>query len=523
MKKKILFALFLFSLSTICFYTASASTETYNNITYVFFNGEYAVTKCDSSATEVEILSEINDIPVARINSDAFKNCTNLTKVKIPDSIKYIDSSAFYNCTALTEINIPDGIPSIEDELFYNCSSLTAITLPDSITYIGGSAFSGCSNLKSINIPKNTEIIYGSAFYNCTSLTDIVIPDSVTGIGPETFYNCTSLKNLTLGKGLTSIGFLTFYNCNNLENIYVSDITAYLNCKYHTSLAEPMGYAKKLYINGQEPTELFLPDGVKQIPAYAFNGCTSLTSIHIPKSVESIDLSAFNGCNNLTDITVDSENGYYSSIDGNLLDKNRKTLIFYAKGKQDKTYKIPDGVTTVGQDSLKECNNLERIIIPNSVTDIKQRAFYQCSNLSSLILGNGLKNIAYDTTQFSYKLKDIYYNGTKEDWGNISIETDPNGEPILYATKHFSFDNVMIKEKSDDGNSYIIHPFNVDSNTVFILSLYNNNNNIEKILIKPNKGTSLEFITNETYTAAQIMVWESMTNLKPVCSAEPIQ
>ncbi len=521
MKKKILFALFLFSLSTIGFYTANASTETYNQITYVFFNGEYAVTKCDSSATEVEILSEINDIPVTIINSVAFKDCTNLTAVKIPDSIKRIDSSAFYNCTALTEINIPDGIPSIEDELFYNCSGLTAITLPDSITYIGGSAFSGCSNLKSINIPKNTEIIYGGAFYNCTSLTDIVIPDSVTGIGPETFWGCTSLKNLTLGKGLTSIGYLSFYNCNNLENLYVTDITAYLNCEYHPSLAAPMDYAENLYINGREPTELLLPEGVNQIPAYAFKGCTSLTSIYIPKSVTNIDLSAFYGCDNLTDITVNSENGYYSSIDGDLFDKDKETLILYARGKQDKTYKIPDGVTTVGQDSLKECNNLERIIIPNSVTDIKERAFYQCSNLSSLIIGNGLKNISYDTTQFSYKLKDIYYNGTKEDWGNISIKADPNGEPILYATRHFSFDDVMIKEKSDDGKSYIIHPFNVKNNTVFILALYNNN--IEKILIKPNKGTSLKFKTDDTYTNAQVMVWESMANLKPVCSVETIQ
>ena len=64
-----------------------------------------------------------------------------------------IGESAFRGCTSLTAINIPEGVTSIGMGVFFGCKGLTAITLPESVTSIGDSAFFSCSSLTEITIP----------------------------------------------------------------------------------------------------------------------------------------------------------------------------------------------------------------------------------------------------------------------------------------------------------------------------------------------------------------------------------
>ena len=94
----------------------------------------------------------------------AFKGCSSLTAIKIPDSVTSIGRSAFEGCSSLTSITIPDGVTSIGDSAFSGCSSLTSITIPDSVTSIDYSAFSGCSSLTSVTIPDSVTSIGDSAF-----------------------------------------------------------------------------------------------------------------------------------------------------------------------------------------------------------------------------------------------------------------------------------------------------------------------------------------------------------------------
>ncbi len=82
------------------------------------------------------------------------------------------------------------SVTSIGSQAFRYCSSLASITIPESVTSIGGFAFYYCSSLTSITIPESVTYIGDSAFRGCSSLTSITIPESVTSIGYEAFRYC---------------------------------------------------------------------------------------------------------------------------------------------------------------------------------------------------------------------------------------------------------------------------------------------------------------------------------------------
>ena len=231
----------------------------------------------------------------------AAKNNVSYT---IPNSVKHIGFCAFSDCTNLTSITIPDSVTSIGESAFYNCINLTSIIIPDGVTSISFGVFYKCNNLTFISIPDSVTCIGSYAFENCTNLTSITIPDSVTTIGDYAFSGCTSLTSITIPDSVTSVGYNAFEGCTNLNAVYITDIAKWCGIEFGSQEANPLWYTKKLYLNGKLVTDLVIPDSVRSIGAYAFKGCTSLTSITIGDSVTSIGGSAFNGCTSLTSIVI---------------------------------------------------------------------------------------------------------------------------------------------------------------------------------------------------------------------------
>ena len=353
---------------------------------------------------------------VTSICNYAFCKGTCLNSVTIPGSVTSIGKSAFFSCTSLNGVTIPDSVTSIDDFAFDSCKSLNSVTIPDSVTSIGGYAFYSCNSLTSVTIGNSVTSIGGCAFWSCKSLTSVTIPDSVTSIGKSAFSYCTSLTSVTIPDSVTTIGEYAFNGCTSLSNIYVDS-----NNKNYTSLNGNLFNKDKTeliqYAVGKTDEFFSIPSSVTSIGDLAFDGCKSLMSITIPNNVTSIGKYAFKGCTSLTNIYVDSNNKNYTSVNGNLYNKNKTEVIQYAVGKTDEYFSIPSSVTSIGAYAFYNCTNLKSITIPDSVTSIGDGAFYECTKLIAAVVPIDFRdlniyNFFPSTTEIRYREKvfKIYYD-----------------------------------------------------------------------------------------------------------------
>ena len=207
-------------LASFALLSAPLSAATQDDLSYSSDGSAITITACATSASDALVIpAEIDGLSVTSIGSAAFRDCSSLTSIIIPDSVTSIGSAAFRDCSSLTSIIIPDSVTSIGSYAFYQCSNLTSITIPDSVASIGSYAFFRCRSLTSITIGNGVAWIGSYAFSYLDSLTSIDIPDSVTSIGSSAFRGCSSLTSITIPDSVTSIRYSAFSYCDSLRMI----------------------------------------------------------------------------------------------------------------------------------------------------------------------------------------------------------------------------------------------------------------------------------------------------------------
>ena len=195
--------------------------------------------------------------------------------MRVPDGIK-------------GEFVIPDHVEYIGSNAFRNCKNITSVKMGDKLTKIGINAFEGCTSLKNVKLSEKLESICGIAFRNCSSLESVTLPEGINEIGHYAFLGCDKLKSISLLDSVTSIGKEAFPESVETEKVngisYIGKWAVYSTQKElpeNITLKDDTVGIASWALNTEEKSTLNIPASVKYVSAepYPFR-CSNTVKVY---------------------------------------------------------------------------------------------------------------------------------------------------------------------------------------------------------------------------------------------------
>ena len=246
---------------------------------------------------------------------------------------------------------------SLGSNLFRFNDKITKVTIPNSVTSIGGRAFESCTALESINIPGSVKNIGFEAFKGCQSLKNFIFKGAPKM--DQGVLSRTGLEEIAIPEGVENIPIYAFDNSPNLKRVIIPNSVTIIK----GAAFENCQNLKKVKIGGN----------VELIANSAFAYCTNLKSITLPKELEYIGTGVFEGCINLKKITLPKELEYIGAeaFEGCI---NLKNIT------------LPKKLKYIGDEAFGGCINLKNITLPKKLKYIGKGVFEGCTNLNNAIL-----------------------------------------------------------------------------------------------------------------------------------------
>lgn len=273
---------------------------------------------------------------------------------------------------------------------------------------------------KVIEIPK----MYGSfpvtricesAFFSNEIIEKVIIPDTIKEIGDRAFAYCENLKEVNIPDTVEKVGNKVFSDCpkikyndnNGLKYIdnWLVDATIAVMEKAEFS-EDTVGIFPNAFYQNKNISEIVLPKKIKKLYEGTFEG-SSLSKLIINESLEEIDILAFRDTLNLKEIEVNSNNNYFSSVDGVLYNKDQTKLILYPSFKEAREYNIISTTVIIGERSFMNNEELTKINMSDNVKTIEKQAFYKCSALENVIFSKNLTKIEIEAFMLCSNLTTI--------------------------------------------------------------------------------------------------------------------
>jgi len=356
---------------------------------------------------------------------------SDITSVKLPDSLLFINESAFSDCEKLTEITLPSKLKVISGNAFDSCISLTEVTVPASVKTVGYNAFANCTNLESLTLPEGIEQIPSDFVSNCTNLKSFTIPSTVKEIEFNAFEH-SGLETINIPAGVEFIYSEAFSFCESLTSITVDSKNANYytidGALYEKSLYD-LGDCLHTYPAGKIGTTYTLPETVNKIEGSAFAGAKNLKKVVLHKDAFGDNyIYAYS----LEEVDVADSNEYCYDVDGVVFEKETNSLIYYPSGKKDSTYTVPADTTEIYPNAISFNNYLTEITVSEGVESMPYDAIIMCENLKTINLPSTLTDLDLYAIDACYGLETINFNGTKAQWDAFEAEVFTESDKGLY-------------------------------------------------------------------------------------------
>lgn len=324
------------------------------------------------------------------------------------------------------DYNIKNGVEAISDYAFATIKGIKKVIAPKTITQVGQFPFSE-SEIEEVDFPLDGSISFKNGIFSKMSkLKKFTLPNSLTDIPDFSFEDTTSLKEASLPDTITHIGQQAFLNSGIVSFTFPRDLESLTTSVYSEEIGEDVDQCWVFQgTKNLKTVDMSKATNLTEIPLYCFYQ-SGLTSISIPSNIKKIGDFAF----------------AETSIETLTIPETITSL-----GTSAFSQSAVKEVTILGPRSLSfrsfwKCKNLTKVTLGEKVRFIDKQVFYGCSNLNEIHIPSVLRSIGElsllddDDKGSPLPLKDIYYNGTQEDFAKIKIDASNKFDPSKH-TIHF--------------------------------------------------------------------------------------
>lgn len=269
--------------------------------------------------------------------------------------------------------------------------------------------------------------------YENTTIKKIIIGDGFKSTGNHAFKQCKAVSEIVFpATGLEKIGNSSFWLCGKTNKSLT-----------HVNLPEGLIEIGEQAFEETALESIDLPESLTTIGYRAFNACDNIKSVFIPKNVNYIGVTAWGNTNSkLTEYVVHPENTKYTSKDGVLYTKDKKTLVSCPVSKPG-VYTVPEGVETLAESSFT-CSNTG-VILPSSLKTIEDEAFSAYNYKRGVVIPEGVTTIGANTFEYAFidflslpsTLSAETYNSLSLQTNNIKTLVINSPEPPAVGEKFF--------------------------------------------------------------------------------------
>ena len=371
------------------------------------------------------------------IEDHAFEGCSELTDIDLGNSLTNISALAFLGCDNLKEFRgelaadngrcvivgntlvaaarasingeyiIPENVSVIGKFAFSYCHGMTGIFIHDAIRVIEEGAFDDCRNLKHVKahdlsawcqiefIDQTSNPLYlgGELIIDDEVLTDITFPNDLKCIKPRAFCGYSHLKTFTCHENVYEIHDEAFYK-SGIRRLILQSST-------------PPSMGTRIFRDNDLGPEIAIPSDLNTIEAYSSSPYRHLLSVNIEEIPENHIVAYQLDSGKALDIQY-NDGIIYHKYEGWKLGYIviYKDAITTFKGFRDtegvkriKSCKLPNHITSIGQNAFQGWERLYDIILPDNIVSIGDFAFEGCRRLTEIILPQNLTNIGNNAFQ----------------------------------------------------------------------------------------------------------------------------